>query len=376
MRLNPAMAAVLLAAAAMTPSQAAEFKILALGSLTGPAAFVGVPVANGIRLAVEEINNTNFLGEGNTLSVEFQDDATDRNQALSVINTKIRSDDGILAILGPTTTDVALTTGGLVNEIGIVSFASTSGVGILGSGPYSFIGVEPAVINLPLLVDFAAKKFGMKKCAIISADNNDVHVRNAAVFVEQFEAHGAEVVDHIKVKLADSDFSAAATRVVSRDPDCVAVASHAVASANMVLQLRQAGLPKDVPIFGTVAAASSDFAKTLGKQEGDNVYFIGEWVPGGSDDETRSYSERYQAAYGNTLDNWSPMGYTFTYVLATAIRNAGENPTRESIRDALARTTDVPVIIGSKTFSIDGERLPRYGSLVLTLKEGEFAPAE
>ncbi len=58
---------------------------------------------------------------------------------------------------------------------------------------------------------------------------------------------------------------------------------------------------------------------------------------------------------------------------ASAIRNAGPNPTRESVREAMAKTKDVPVALGGGTYSLDANRIPSYGIRVLQLKGGKYA---
>lgn len=61
-------------------------------------------------------------------------------------------------------------------------------------------------------------------------------------------------------------------------------------------------------------------------------------------------------------------------VVAHALKAAGPNPTRESLRDALAKTKDVPVVIGTGKYSYVN-RIPTYGSTFLMVKDGKFVPA-
>jgi branched-chain amino acid transport system substrate-binding protein len=61
-------------------------------------------------------------------------------------------------------------------------------------------------------------------------------------------------------------------------------------------------------------------------------------------------------------------------VVAHAIRAAGPNPTRELIRDALSKTKDVPVVVGTGRYSYV-DRIPTYGSIFLMVKDGKFVVA-
>lgn len=61
-------------------------------------------------------------------------------------------------------------------------------------------------------------------------------------------------------------------------------------------------------------------------------------------------------------------------VVATAVKAAGPNPTRESIRDALSKTKDVPVVVGAGKYSYI-DRIPNYGATFLMVKDGKFVAA-
>jgi branched-chain amino acid transport system substrate-binding protein len=59
-------------------------------------------------------------------------------------------------------------------------------------------------------------------------------------------------------------------------------------------------------------------------------------------------------------------------VMAHAVKAAGPNPTREKVRDALTKSKNVPVMAGAGLYSFDENRMPRYGSSFLTVKNGQF----
>jgi branched-chain amino acid transport system substrate-binding protein len=58
--------------------------------------------------------------------------------------------------------------------------------------------------------------------------------------------------------------------------------------------------------------------------------------------------------------------------MANAIKNAGANPSRDSVRAALGRTKDVPVVIGQGRYSMNAERIPFSGMRVMQVKAGKF----
>lgn len=80
-------------------------------------------------------------------------------------------------------------------------------------------------------------------------------------------------------------------------------------------------------------------------------------------------------ATGKEADNWAALGHAYMTVLGHAIKAASPNPTREKIRDALARTKNVPVVAGSGSYNIDERRMPNYGAAFLQVKGGKFEAA-
>ena len=79
--------------------------------------------------------------------------------------------------------------------------------------------------------------------------------------------------------------------------------------------------------------------------------------------------------YGTDADNYGAMGYAAMRTTAAALKEAGPNPTRDSVRDALAHLKDVPTILGDGKVSYDADRSPHYGMNVLVVKDGQFVLA-
>src|SRR6266536_3736556 len=69
--------------------------------LTGTYAFGGVPIQNGIRLAIKHANDAGVLGNTKITYVEA-DTAGDKGQTITLVS-KFAQSDNVLMILGPTT---------------------------------------------------------------------------------------------------------------------------------------------------------------------------------------------------------------------------------------------------------------------------------
>ena len=142
-------------------------------------------------------------------------------------------------------------------------------------------------------------------------------------------------------------------------------------SANLIIQLRNAGLDPKTRVLGHNAFSSSQLVDRGGKAV-EGVYFIGDWVPGGTDDFSRAFAASFRAKHKAEADNWAAVGYGGMRIMANAIKNAGANPNRDSVRAALGRTKDVPVVIGQGSYSMNAERVPFSGMRVMQVKNGKF----
>lgn len=353
-------------------STAADRKIIILQALTGGAAFVGVPTADGMKFAADELNARNFLAPGDKIVYEVVDSASARAQAMAAV-TRYAADPNVLFILGPTTAVEAIPAAGVANDAKIGMKGLTNAVGLLTAGPWGFISTQPPLITMPLLGDYAIDVAKVKSCATIRFSDNEAYVDTERIFVEHVEKRGMKIVDRTGIKQADTDFSTIATRIVAAKPDCVMLFTLGPTAANLAIQLKQAGLPATVKLLSQTGVASPQLIQ-IGGAAVEGLIFNSDWIPGGDTPAAKAFAAAYKAKTGKDADQWAALGYTLMTVVASAVKVAGPNPTRESVRDALTKTKDVPVVVGTGKYSYVN-RIPTYGTSFLMVKDGKFVEA-
>ncbi len=358
-------------ALACSAALAADRKIVILQALTGGAAFVGVPASEGMKFAVEEMNAKNFLG-ADKIVVEVADSASARPQAMAAV-TRYAADPSVLFILGPTTAPESIPSAGVANDAKIGMKAMTNAIALLTAGPWGFISAQPPSITMPQLGDYAVDVAKVKSCATIRFADNEAYVDLERLFVEHTEKRGMKIVDRTGIKQADSDFSTIATRIVAAKPDCVVLFTLGPSAANLAIQLKQAGLPASVRLIGQSGLSSPQLVQ-IGGAAVEGLVFNSDWTPGGNSPAGQAFAAAYKAKTGKDADNWAALGYSYMTVVGNALKAAGPNPTRESLRDAMTKTKDVPVVVGSGKYSYVN-RIPTYGSTFLMVKDGKFIPA-
>jgi len=355
-----------------SPVQAEEVNIAIVQSLTGPAAFIGAPAAEGLKMAFDEANEKKTLGD-TTIKYTTEDDASDRAQILTLVN-RHAADPKTVFFAGPTSGAISGVAAKAANDAGIPMMTVSNVVEVREAGPWSFITTQPGPVAVPRIAEYAAQTAGVKICQTIGITDNESYVTQARIFTDTLKENNVEVMEGIGLKSTDTDFSAVSVRIVDGGADCVFVSAPASMAANIIVQLRQAGLDPETQIFGMTSMASPDLIR-IGGEAVEGVMFLADWVPGGSSEEGKAFAAAFKERTGRDAGNWDAIGYSSGLIILNAIKEAGPNPTREAIRDALAASKDVPVVVGNGAFSLDADKVPHFGINVLTVKDGEFAAA-
>ncbi len=361
--------ATAVASAAAAPALAQEVKIGVVLSNTGTFAFVGAPVINAVRLAYEELMAANYFGNTKvTLMVE--DNRSDRAEAITLINRMATRDQATI-IIGPVSTGEAMAAAPVAVDLKIPLFTTATSPDVLKAGPWIFKSTETAEQFMAPLGTHVVQKAKPRNCFYVFIRDNEGYVRQKNVLRDVIAAGGVKTVGDESILAADSDFTALATKIVSSKADCLYVGTPPEQGANIVLQARQAGMPASTVLVGNTGMGSDRYLKAGGKAV-EGTLFPAEFVPTGVNEMGRKFIAAYTKKYNMAPDSWAGVGYTMMLVTANAIKTAGPNPTRDAVRQAMARTNKLPVVIGQGTFTLDADRIPSFGAAVLTIKDGKF----
>ncbi len=368
-------AAALLAASGFALAQGTpkELPVGVFNGLTGSYAYGGVPIQNGIKLALEEANQKGLPGGAKFRIIEG-DSAGDKAQAISLVNQFAKRDQ-VLMILGPTTSFEALGAAPVANELQVPLFANGSANDILATGPWAFKVQAYATDIMGFLSKFTMEKLGARRITLITDQSNDGYVAQKAAFLKEVKAAGAQIVSDESILGSDSNFLALATKVSNQDTDVVFVAAPAELSANLLIQMRQAGVDSKVRFVGPSTLASLNFIKIGGKAV-EGTYVVSDYAPNNPSPANMAFVSAYTARYKSPPDVWAAMGYTIGQLAAQAVQNAGPNPDRTKLRDEIGKLNKVPVVIGSGTWSVNSARQPSYGGVLLQVKGGTFATVQ
>jgi branched-chain amino acid transport system substrate-binding protein len=362
--------AALALAALAGPAAAQELPVGIFNATTGTFAFGGVPIQNGMRLALEEANQKGLPG-GAKFKILEGDTAADKAQAINLANQFGRRD-RVLMIMGPTNSFEAMAAGPVINDLQVPMFAIGSSNGILATGPWAFKVQAQAADIMGYLAKYVAEKTDIKKIALVFDQGSDGIIEQKNAFRDAVKAGGVAIVSDNGIQTSESNFLALATKLASQDIDAIYVGAPPEITANLAIQLRQAGLPAKVRIVGPSSLATPKYIKTGGSAVEGSI-MIADYSVNSPNPLNAAFVAAYKTKYKDVPDNWAAMGYTLAQIGVQAVRNAGPNPDRARIRAELEKINNVPVVIGNGIWIKDAERHPSYGGVMLVVKNGELA---
>lgn len=224
---------------AASAASAQDVKVGVVLPLTGGLAPVGKQVQAGIKIYMDK-HGTSVAGKKIDLIVKDDAGVPDNSKRLAqelIVNDKV-------AIIGSGITPSAMAIGPLSTQgktANVVMVSGTSGV-INPNNPYmvrtSFtLGQQSGII-----AEWAAKN-GSKKVAIVQSDWAP-GAEATAVFTEAFTKAGGQIVETIKVPLANPDFAPFLQRARDANPDTLFVFVPASQAGTFAKQFAERGLDK------------------------------------------------------------------------------------------------------------------------------------
>ena len=361
---------ILAAACAPTASSKlpAGITLGAVEDLTGRNAIYGKPIKMGIDLAVKQVNEQKFLGDGVTLKVDYIDTASDTTQAAAAF-TKLAADPNITAIIGPTLSTQAVAADPLAQAAGVpVVASSNTASGITTIGNYIFRTSLPESAVIPNTVKVTAKGFNLKKVAIIYGSDDTFTTSAEKTFKDALTQAGIQILPEETFTLGATDFSAQLTRIKALNPDAIVVAALSAEAAKIMIQARALGIPASVPFIGGNGFNSLSVPQAAGAA-GEGAISGSAWSLASTLPASVAFVKAFQAEYNSDPDQFAAQAYTAAWVLALAIKNAG-SVEHAAVRAALAQVKDFDSPLGK--FSFDANRDPVHEPVVLIVKNGKF----
>jgi len=346
-------------------------KIGAAFALTGPAAVYGQAQKNAVQLAADEINNAGAV-PGVKLEVLYEDDAGDKTPGINVFQ-KFINQDKVLAIVGPTLSDVALATDPLAQQAGVpVLGVSNTANGVTQIGPFIFRDSLTESVVIPNTVKRAKDKLNLKKVGILYGNDDAFTQSGYDEFKKALDANAVQITSTQTFAKADKEFAAQLTQIKGTNPEALVVSALIAAAVGIVTQARQL-LGETLPIVGGNGLNSPALMSQAGKAA-DGVVVGAAWNMATANPKSQAFIAAYKAKYNAEPDQFAAQAYAGAYILADAVKRAGAGASRDAMRKAMSEVRNLQTVLGS--FSFTAGRDAEHPPVVQVVKDGKFAILE
>ena len=337
--------------------------------LTGAVATYGEASVDGIMMAFDEINAAGGIN-GMMIEAIQGDNKSEPSEATSIA-TKLITQDGVVAILGPATSGnfKAQEPVATQNGVPMVSASATADDVTVDAN-----GVKEFVFRLcfndsfqgTAMANFAARNLEAANAVIIKDASSDYGKGLAESFTAQFTAEGGTIVAEEGYVSKDKDFNAILTKIKGMNFDVIFIPGYYQEAGLIIKQARDLGIT--APILGADGFDSPTLLELAGAPALNNVYFSNHYSNLDQDPVVVDFISKFKEANdGKDPDAFNALGYDLGMFIADAVERAGSTDPA-AIKDALASTTEFVGVTGS--FSIDENHNPVKSIVVIELKDG------
>ena len=341
---------------------------ITIGTVTtnsGTAAAYGEAEIKGFELAVSEINAKGGIN-GKKVKLESMDDKGDATEASNAYN-KLAGDNNVLAVAGPTISATTAAVAPLADQSKLVTIAPAATSDSIETGNYLFRTCFKDSYQGEVAARFAAENLKVKKVAVLYGTGDPYSSGVGEAFAKAAEKLGLEVVDKESSSSADdTEYSAQLQKIQASGAELLyAPYYYSVAGPYIIPQARSVGFEGYV-----MGPDGYDGLKLTGdKSQYNKTYYTTHYS---ADDNTNTkvqdFIKSYKSKNNAEPNTFAALGYDTIYMIKQAIEKAGENATREDVRNAVAGMTFDGV---TGKFTMDKSGSPTKSVTVLEMKDGK-----
>ncbi|NLE98285.1 MAG: ABC transporter substrate-binding protein [Propionibacterium sp.] len=336
--------------------------------LSGDVATYGQASVAGLTMAINEINEAGGI-DGKQIQLVEVDNKSEAAEA-TTLATRLMSQDGVLAVMGPATSGNFKATIPVADDhqIPVVSGSATADdvtVDANGVQEYAFRICFNDSFQGTIMARFASENLGASSAVIVQDNSSDYATGLAAAFTTEFEAIGGTIVGTEGFTAGDTDFNSILTRLRGQSFDVVYLPGYYSEAGLIIRQARELGI--DAPILGADGFDSPTLLELAGAAPLNDVYFTNHYSPIDEDPAVIEFIDAFEEASGEQPNAFHALGYDLGRFVADAVGRASEL-TGEAVKNAMAETTGFSGVTG--TFDMDENHNPVKEIVVIGLADG------
>jgi branched-chain amino acid transport system substrate-binding protein len=321
---------------AMAEPVASPIPIGVAVATTSNVALFGEEQVNGAKIAEAYFNAQGGVN-GTPIKLVIQDTAGDEAGAVNAFQSLITAK--VTAIIGPTLSQQAFAADPIAERAKVPVIApSNTAKGIPQIGEFiSRISAPMTVVAPNSLKKALAINPGIKKVAVLFAQNDAFSTSETTVFQEAIKGVNLETVSVQKFQTTDTDFTTQVTAVLGANADLVVISGLAADSGNLVKQLRQLGY-KGLIVGGNGLNSPNMFPVCGPLCEG--ILVAQAYSPQAEFPVNKEFAKKFEEAYKKAPAQFSAQAFASVQVIVEALKkaekDAGKKITGMELADARA----------------------------------------
>lgn len=340
--------------------------------LSGAVAAYGNAEIDGIKLAVEEINDDGGI-DGKKIELVEKDNKSDNDEAASVA-ANLATSEKVVAQIGPATSGAAksaltnLTKSGvpMITPSGTDDSITLDGDNVQ---KYAFRSCFQDSFQGTILARYANDNLKAAKAVILSDSSSDYAKGLTDAFKKEYKG---EIAAEENFVAGDKDFQAILTNIKDKEFDVLYIPGYYTEAGLIVKQAREMGIDK--PIIGADGFGDDKFVETAGTENATNVFYTAHFSTSApANDKVEPFVEAFKKKYNANPSQFNALAYDAVYMIKQAIEDQGKSDS-ESIRKGLSELKDFVGVTG--TITIDDNHNPEKSAVVLGLTDGKESSAE
>ena len=350
--------------------KADTIKIGVVAELTGNNATYGTSITNGIKLAVQQLNDTGGL-LGKKIELVVADNKSEPAEAANAMS-KLVNQDKAPVVMGLFASSSAIAASN-VSEAAKVPFLAVGATNPKVTLDEKTGKVKPNTFRVCFIdpfqgtvgANFILNELKLQKAAVYIDNSSDYAKGLAAFFKENFIKNGGTVVAEESYLQKDTDFKATLTKIKAAAPDILYVPGYYQEVGMIVKQGREMGI--EIPMAGCAGWDIAKLPEIAGKAALNNTYFSSLYSPDDDSALNKAFVSEYEKAYKVKPDVFAALAYDSALLVAEAIKNAGDtDPVK--IAQSMAKINGFQGVSGTVTF--DAQHNPVKSAVIIEHKDG------
>lgn len=362
--LSRVVCVIVLALCASDCSDPVPIRLGFVGGLSGSGSDIGGSARNGALLAIEEINAQGGI-QGRPLEILIKDDRQDKAAARNAVKELI--DARVEAIIGPTTSEMAIASVDLANKAKVLMISATVTTSDLSEKDDFFMrGLSATSRPSAITAEYI---YHQRKIDNFSAIIDQSNIAYSQSWIDGFSRHfrtlGGQENNIYRFHSGTYDkLPELARQIVQTRPGIILLVTNAVDAALLAKLLRS-----EAP---DITLAMAEWAATQRLIELGGVHVENTIIPQYFDREStepayQSFRQRFMARFSHEPDLPGLTAYNVTQAVLTSLKT---RPAARTLRDELLATGTFNGIQGPLVFDEFGDAQSR--TYITEIQNGRF----